>query len=54
MKNVALLTKDGAFALFFRSQPVGFESSGVPTLGNLPSKVKKKKMLMPGGEPGRR
>ena len=54
MKNVAVLTKDGAFALFFRSQPVGFESSGVPTLGNLPSKVKKKKMLMPGGEPGRR
>ena len=39
MKNVAVLTEDGAFALFF-----------VPTPGNLPSKAKK--MLMPGGSPG--
>ena len=31
MKNVAVLTENGAFALFFRPQP-----------GNLPSKAKKK------------
>ena len=46
MKNVALLTEDGAFALFFRPHP----SSRVSTPGNLPSKAKK--MLMPGGQPG--
>ena len=39
-----------AFALFFRPHPGGFDSSRVPTLGNLPSKAKK--MLMPGGQPG--
>ena len=39
MKNVAVLTEDGAFASFF-----------VPTPGNLPSKAKK--MLMPGGQIG--
>ena len=39
MKNVAVLTEDGAF-----------DSSRVPTPGNLPSKAKK--MLMPGGQPG--
>ena len=50
IKNVALLTEDGAFALFFRPHPGGFDSSRVPTLGNLPSKAKK--MLMPGGQPG--
>ena len=50
MKNVAVFTEDGAFALFFRPHPGGFDSSRVPTLGNLPSKVKK--MLMPGGQPG--
>ena len=50
MKNVAVLTEDGAFALFFRPHPGGFDSSGVPTPGNLPSKAKK--LLMPGGEPG--
>ena len=49
MKNVATLTEDGAFALFFRPHPGGFDSSRVPTPGNLPSKVKK--MLMPGGQP---
>ena len=49
MKNVAVLTKDGEFALFFRPHPGEFDSSGVPTHGNLPSKAKK--MLMPGGEP---
>ena len=49
LKNVAELTEDGAFALFFRPHPGGFDSSRVPTPGNLPSKVKK--MLMPGGQP---
>ena len=50
MKNVAALTEDGAFALFFRLHPGGFDSSRVPTPGNLPSKAKK--LLMPGGQPG--
>ena len=50
MKNVAVLTKDGAFAVFFRPPPGGFDSSSVPTPGNLPSKAKK--MLMPGVQPG--
>ena len=49
MKNAAVLTKDGAFALFFRPHPGGFDSLRVPTPGNLPSKAKK--MLMPGGQP---
>ena len=49
MKNVVVLTEDGAFALFFRPHPGGFDSSRVPTPGNLPSKAKK--MLTPGGEP---
>ena len=48
MKNFAVLTEDGAFALFFRPHPVGFDSSRVPTPGNLPSKAKK--VLMPGGQ----
>ena len=48
--NVAVLTEDGAFALFFRPHPGGFDSSRVPTPGNLPSKAKN--MLMPGGQPG--
>ena len=38
MKNVAMLTEDRVFALFF------------PSNGNLPSNVKK--MLMPGDQPG--
>ena len=38
MKNVAMLTEDRVFALFF------------PSNGNLPSNAKK--MLMPGGQPG--
>ena len=46
MKNVAVLTEDGAFALFFRTHLEGFDSSN-PTPGNLPPKAKK--MLMPGG-----
>ena len=41
MKNVAVLTEDGAFALFFCPQSGGFDSSRVPTPGNLPSKAKK-------------
>ena len=35
----------------FSSPPRGFDSSRVPTPGNLPSKAKK--MLMPGGQPGK-
>ena len=50
MKNVAVFTEDGAFALFFRDHPGEFDSSRVPTPGNLPSEAKK--MLMPGGELG--
>ena len=50
IKNVALLTEDGAFALFFRPLPGGFASSRVPSLVNLPSKAKE--MLIPGGQPG--
>ena len=50
MKNVAVLTEDGAFALFFRPHPGAFNSSRAPTPVNLPSK--KKKMLMLGGQPG--
>ena len=49
MKNAAVLTKDGAFALFFRPHPGEFDSSRVPTPGYLPSKAKK--MLMPRGQP---
>ena len=41
MKNVAVLTEDGALALFFRPHPRGFDSSRVPTPGNLPSKANK-------------
>jgi len=44
------VTEDGIFALFFHPHPGGFDSSRVPTPGNLPSKAKK--MLMPGGQPG--
>ena len=33
MKNVAVLTEDGAFALFSRPHPGGFDSSRVPTPG---------------------
>ena len=41
MKNVAVLTEDGAFALFFCPHPGGFDSSRVPIPGNLPSEAKK-------------
>ena len=50
MKKVAVLKEDGAFALFFRPHPGGFERSGVLTPGNLPSTAKK--MLMPRGGGG--
>ena len=40
MKNVAVFP-DGAFALFFRPHPGGFDSSTVPTPGSLPPKAKK-------------
>ena len=50
IKNVAVLTEDGAFALFFRPHPGRFDSSRVPTPGNLPSKAKQ--MVMPWGQPG--
>ena len=46
----AVLTEDGAFALFLRPHPREFDSSRVPTPGNLPSEAKK--MLMPGVIPG--
>ena len=51
MKNVAALTEDWAFALFFRLHPGGFDSSRVPTPGNLPSK-EKKIANAPGVSPG--
>ena len=51
MKNVAVLTEDGAVALFFRPHPGGFDGSRVPTPGNLPSKGKK--MPVPRVQPGR-
>ena len=52
MKNVAVLTEGGALALLFRPHPGGFDSSRVPTPGNLLTKAKK--MLLPGGQPGGR
>ena len=53
MKNVAVLTNDGAFALFFCPHPGGFDSSRDPTPRNLPSKAKKMVMGGEGGQPGR-
>ena len=50
MKNVAVLTEDGAFAVFFRPHPGGFDSSRVPTPGNFPSRARK--MPMPRAQPG--
>ena len=41
MKNFTELTEDRAFSLFFRRHPGGFDSSRVPTPGNLPLKAKK-------------
>ena len=51
MKNVAVLTEAGAFALFFRPDPGEFDSSSILTPGEF-SIQGKKKMLMPGGQPG--
>ena len=41
MKNVAVLTEIGAFAIFFGPHPGRFDSSRVPTPENLPSKANK-------------
>ena len=52
MKNVAVLTEDGAFPPFFRPHPGGFDSLRVPTPANLPSKAKKNantRGVSPGG-----
>ena len=49
MKNVAVLTEDGAFAFFSGPHPGGFDSSRVPNPGNLPSKAKK--ILMSRSQP---
>ena len=50
MKNVAVLTEDVAFALYFRPHPGRFDSSKVPTPRNLPSKAKKNANAR--GQPG--
>ena len=42
LNNVAALTEEGAFALFFGPHPGEFDSSRVSTPWNLPSKAKKK------------
>ena len=52
IKNIAVMTEDGAFALFFRPHPGAFDSLRVLTPGNLLSKAKI--MLMPEGQPGGR
>ena len=49
MKNVAMLTEDVAFALFFRPHPGGFDSSRVSIPGNLPFKAKKMQKCWEGG-----
>ena len=51
MKNVAVLMEDGAFALFFRPHPGGFDSSRVLIPENLPSKGQNK-CQCPGVSPG--
>ena len=50
MNNVAALTEEGAFALFFGPHPGGFDSSRVPTREF--AIQGKKEMLMPEGQPG--
>ena len=42
MKNVAVLTEDGAFAFFFRPHSGGFDSSRVPPPGICHPRQKKK------------
>ena len=57
MKNVAALTEDGAFTLFFRPHPGGFDSSSVLTPGEFSMQGKKnanaRGSAQGGGEPGR-
>ena len=50
--NKKCCSVDGGWGIcpLFRPHPGGFDSSRVPTPGNLPSKAKK--TLMPGGQPG--
>ena len=50
MKNVAVLTEDGAFALFFRPHPGGYGKLSDPTPGIC--HPRRKKMLMSGAPPG--
>ena len=47
MKNVAVLTNNGAFALFYRPHPGNLTAQVSPPPGLLPSQAKK--VLMPGG-----
>ena len=54
MKNVVVLTEDGAFALlfpFFVPTAGGLTAQNSPPLG-ICHPTKAKKMLMPGGQPG--
>ena len=53
MKNVAVLTEDGAFALFFHPHPRGFDSSRVSTPGNLLDQGKKNCQYRGSGGTGR-
>ena len=50
MNNVAVLTEDGAFALFFRPHPGGYGKLSDPTPGIC--HPRRKKMLMSGAPPG--
>ena len=50
MNNVAALTEEGAFVLFFGPHPGGFDSSRIPTREF--AIQGKKEMLMPEGQPG--
>ena len=49
MKNVATLTEDGAFALFFPSPPRGIWQLKSPHPREFA--IQGKNMLMPGGQP---
>ena len=50
MKNVTVLTKDGAFALFFPPHPGGFDSSRVPIPRQFA--IQGQKIANAGGQPG--
>ena len=52
MKNVAVLTENGALALFLSHHPGVFDSSRVPTPGNLQFKAKKKNAYAQGQPEG--